>query len=591
MKKTLSILLCLALMLSLGITAFADNDSLMPEGPYSLTIYKYRLDDIDGHEPALVPGNGESATAPTDAVALEGVTFTVTLVDADNNNPVTGTDAYSEHGDTDSNGRVEFTNILTAGKYHVVETAVPGSTSTPVDCYVDLPMTNVNGTGWLKDVILYPKNELVSGAVIMTKTGEGTDSSALQGATFKLQKSTSGSGTDLDPYNWEDFGTGSYTTDAAGKFTVGQLPSGHYRFVETAAPAGYGLNNTPVEFEITASGTVMVDDSGTIPVYTKSSNAVPEVSLQNYKTPDIDKKVDLSNTRKVGDEVTFEIEVDVPGDIAHYTQYVVTDTLTTAQLGYITGSLNVQGKEATGAYSDLDTSYYRESHATDETSNTLTVTFLNPTNLVGLSKIKLSFKTTIGSLDTEVQNTATITYDNGYGGSGSKETTPDPTDPTDPVLNKGKVTITKYDKGKTQTLSGAKFSVYATSDDAQANTNPYVVDTATNEYGVLEIDDLVISGDATVAGVNRTFYLVETKAPTGYKLLDDVVSVDVEWDDTANAFVGSVEVENESSSVIDENGNINLPSTGGVGTLIFTVVGLAMILGGGYMISKKRREG
>src|SRR5699024_8787330 len=49
------------------------------------------------------------------------------------------------------------------------------------------------------------------------------------------------------------------TTDENGKVGVEDLEPGNYRFVETKAPLGYELNDTPIEFAITEYQTELVE--------------------------------------------------------------------------------------------------------------------------------------------------------------------------------------------------------------------------------------------------------------------------------------------------------------------------------------------
>ena len=110
-------------------------------------------------------------------------------------------------------------------------------------------------------------------------------------------------------------------------------------------------------------------------------------------------------------------------------------------------------------------------------------------------------------------------------------------------------------------------------------------------------------GKITFTGLNKgTYTLVETKVPTGYNKAADInftinatqngsttttggaitwstASEDVAYNETANAF--KVTVENVSGSV--------LPSTGGIGTTIFYVVGTILVLGAAVLLITKRR--
>lgn len=93
---------------------------------------------------------------------------------------------------------------------------------------------------------------------------------------------------------------------------------------------------------------------------------------------------------------------------------------------------------------------------------------------------------------------------------------------------------------------------------------------------------------------NTTYYLDETKAPTGYVLLGKTLEVNV--DSTGAITIDGYQVTNESGievvTIVNKKINI-LPNTGGVGTLPFVIAGIifiiASILGYIYYISKKKR--
>ena len=86
------------------------------------------------------------------------------------------------------------------------------------------------------------------------------------------------------------------------------------------------------------------------------------------------------------------------------------------------------------------------------------------------------------------------------------------------------------------------------------------------------------------AGLNAgTYYLVETKAPDGYKLAGGVKDItladDIEAEDT---FVYTAEVANSTL--------VSLPITGGIGTLIFTFSGIALMGAAALLYIRSRKK-
>ena len=78
----------------------------------------------------------------------------------------------------------------------------------------------------------------------------------------------------------------------------------------------------------------------------------------------------------------------------------------------------------------------------------------------------------------------------------------------------------------------------------------------------------VENGEATIYGLAfGTYYLVETQAPEGYNKLSKPQRIEI--DENSHTEAGVIIVENTAGAV--------LPTTGGMGTGIFTVTGNTML--------------
>ena len=155
--------------------------------------------------------------------------------------------------------------------------------------------------------------------------------------------------------------------------------------------------------------------------------------------------------------------------------------------------------------------------------------------------------------------------------------------------------VLKYTmKNDTKTpLAGAQFKLYKEVDD----TKNYVIVDANNKVTGWTTDETKASvftthedGEFKIIGLDAdTYYLEETEAPAGYNKLAAPVKVKIEastdggtgkvtYNETAT---GTVEIENRTGT--------ELPSTGGIGTTVFYVIGgLLMAVAVVLLVTKKK---
>lgn len=120
--------------------------------------------------------------------------------------------------------------------------------------------------------------------------------------------------------------------------------------------------------------------------------------------------------------------------------------------------------------------------------------------------------------------------------------------------------VTSLSSDDSMLLKGAKYEIYS----------KYTDSVLKNKIGEFTVGD---DGKASFAGVpSGTIYLKQVKAPTGYQLIKEPIAVEIA---TEGATAGTKEGYYQ---VITYNDAMwYLPSTGGVGTVIYTLIGLVVI--------------
>lgn len=206
----------------------------------------------------------------------------------------------------------------------------------------------------------------------------------------------------------------------------------------------------------------------------------------------------------------------------------------------------------------------------------------------------------------KVNNDAVVTEKNKaqleYGNKSGETTTTTPSEAKTPTYP---LDILKTRKDTSKKLAGAKFSLYTSETDAKNRTNPikvtgnngnYVVDStsATTEFESVENIDrkgynLRVNGLA-----EGTYYLVETKAPDGFNKLTApiVIKITKSADTDVNNWTISKDGTDETDKIIDVENSTGslLPSTGGMGTIAFTVVAALLVLGVAVSFIRDRKK-
>ncbi|WP_420685933.1 SpaH/EbpB family LPXTG-anchored major pilin [Bacillus cereus] len=549
MKKLFSMLLILVFTFAMMPSTFANAAS---RSTGTLTIHKYEQEK-NGNPGA--EGDGSSnQTVPADAKALPGVTFEIKQIESfekitndgtiakESVTPVTN--AKPIQVTTDANGQAVFPN-LPLGRYEVKEIAGPAHVNLNPNTYtVDIPMTDKEGKGLNYDVHMYPKNEIKRGAVELTKTGAGDK--VLAGAEFSVFKED---GTEVQK---------GLVSGADGKIRVQGLEYGKYYFQETKAPTGYVIDPTKHAFSITESGTVNAD--GTI-----TSGAIVPVAIKNFEEPTIDKKIngDSENApMNPNTEHTYDIKTLIPEDIKEYKNYVVKDVLDDKLTILGTPIVKIDGVEVDASVVEVVVDGQK-----------VTATVKDFTKLDGKKQLHLQIATKIKEgfpAGTQIQNKANIDFTNKNDVTGEKESKP-----TTVTVTTGNIALTKVDGADNKTLQGAEFEL-------RDKDGKVVVVEGKEVKGVSDANGVIQWNNIPYGN----YQIVETKAPTykkedgttgSYQLLKDPIDVTV--DENHQAI--KLNVENNKSGWV-------LPTTGGMGTVLFTLVGLLLMAAAAFVFFRKK---
>lgn len=168
------------------------------------------------------------------------------------------------------------------------------------------------------------------------------------------------------------------------------------------------------------------------------------------------------------------------------------------------------------------------------------------------------------------------------------------------TLYTGKITMTKTDDGNKEKvrLANAGFVIYRVdsaktyyalvSKDTEKTNNEYVVTGWTENFDTAKADgNLIITatnGEAVVRGLDDsyTYNFKEIKAPEGYS---------VNTTDSVATWGTNQTAANRTGTATMSDTKLNsLPSTGGMGTYLFTIIGVVVMAGaaGAFFISRRK---
>lgn len=441
-----------------------------------------------------------------------------------------------------------------------------------------------------------------------------------------------------------------FVTDAQGKIQVDDLTPGTYRFTEidyeTKQDEKYIVNagdryvfivnqdgKTVVKPESENNNNDYVASSNTVTVY----NYAPDVNKQVQKRGDENTWQEAADYN-VGDMVPYKVTVTVPENITRLKTFTVTDTPTnleddvsTINVLYINGETTTElnGTAAIKEIKKVNKGFeiqFDPAAMSDYAGKEIVITYQ-------AKLLSDAVSTTDGN-----SNKVSLIYSKKVKtdeepGTDDKKTVQDET-----VVYTFKIKITKTDESG-KGLNGVEFDLYK---EVPAGTANAITGNAAKEKGLDEKASWLkvnkeplttkkvggVDGILEVEGLaNGTYKLVETKTLKDYNLLKEPVDVSLNiaykttWTET-NEYKNGVWVKREVTeknekfdsdegtnggtqngvtegdktygrhdTVIINRKGFNLPTTGGFGTLLFSGIGVLLVVAGvGVLLSLKKKN-
>ena len=352
----------------------------------------------------------------------------------------------------------------------------------------------------------------------------------------------------------------------------------------------------------------------------------------------------------VGDKVTYTLTIDVPANIAKLRTFTVTDTTVAAQLVHDTGRVTVSAKNKDNTVTDITSAYVTPDIKTEGKNSVLTIAF-TPANLESVAggQITITYTATVQK-DAIVAgsgnvNSAKLQYSRTTDTTKAEEDDNKPYEIEDQsVVYTFSTSILKKGDGGTYdgtAMPGVTFALYKKVEDSEWNAqgkvtiagkeydkNTNVISNAvalgltenSNEtwikiYYAERTEDGATGTDGklTYTGLPKgTYKFVETKTLDGYNLLSKPVDAKLTLDyttmwDTSSTYVNGVLVKHKyNTTSYKSNGEVatpgaeitiinrsgfQLPVTGGFGTLLFSGIGVLLVLAGvAVLFSMKKKN-
>lgn len=475
----------------------------------------------------------------------------------------------------DENGKI--VKDLEIGDYVIIEKGNATTTQKAKPMFISLPMTNIEGNGYEKDIHLYPKNKVksISFTLVKQQSNKNEANTLLENATFNLYKGERGKGVKVG---------GDLKTNKEGKIVATDLEVGDYYFVETASAndkliSKYYLNdaNNQLGFKVTTDGKVKQLRNGASRSLFGNPKMDRSSPIVNYEKPEFRKDItgfpeDINQVVHNYDEneaIPFDLKTYVPKDIKDYQEFKISDVpdksveIDKSTINVKVGETTLEkGKDYELVIEKLDGNKAFEVKL--KISNELATKIAGKEIIVNY-KAKITDKAEMNKV---LENTAELNYNNGV--------------TTDKIQDKEQIeTYGKKFAKKDAGLWGTTLLGEGGLKDAHFRLEKENKD---NWEIVERFKDVVSKDDGSfeIKGLKEGKYrLVETKAPEGYRLPDG--------DDAITEFTLDAKSKDANNAAVNikNSKDTPLPVTG-LDAMGYTVVATVGLLGVAIVTKKKK---
>lgn len=471
---------------------------------------------------------------------------------------------------------VTMPSTLSSAKYNVYLVASAahktGDASGVYEYTLETGFTSVPG------LAVNPDNKRLTynGSVLSTSTS----ASDLKNLADALKTASSSASTVTDG---SDLASGSSLTLAPGYYLV--------------TTTGTQMKSAPILVSVTDAAKTLT---------AKSSDLTFEKNIVSVSNGTVDGTADKHKSAEVaiGSEVEYEIKTNFPSysdevvaavkkDVnpLNITDFVITDDPSSG----ITLKDDIVVKVDGTAVEESAGAYVIDKNVTTGTNGGtgFKITFADAYVVNNQNKsVVVSFKADVNehaASQDAIPNDATLNFANDYATGGGDGELKDETD-----IYRTDLIIYKTDEASNP-IEGVGFTVYKTNPATDAGV------TKGDAIGLERFTDA--EGKITITDLPAGTYIIsETTVPANYKKADDVtITIEAIKDTASNKYTGAYkftgtdkisDTENDNMKTIVNIKGQELPGTGGMGTIIFTVTGAGVVLVAGIMLivyMKKRK--